>query len=212
MSAANLPANGGSDSRLLKGDRLKFIDGRWSSADGSKFDAATRFLVFGTKKALQRWKDGVPEVIPETPGSPLPDVDEMNAAVPQAEWVQGKFDTEPKPPWQLVVAVYLTRIPDLSPYTYVNGTTGTKIAVGRLNDRVETYQALRGANAVPIVTLDAKPMKTSWGEKLRPEFVVQDWRILGGSQQAQIEHKAADVGQPVEPISIEEELDDEITF
>jgi hypothetical protein len=213
QNTAKLPANGGNDNRsLIKGDRLKFRDGVWS-LDGIKIDETTRFLVFETKKAAQRWEDGLPTVIPETPGTPL-DVDAMNEAVPREAWEPSKFNSEPQPPWQLVHAVYLTRIPDCSPFTYVNGTTGTRIAVGRLHDRVETYQALRGANAVPIVTLGSKVMKTSWGEKLRPEFVVQDWRTLGG-QPAQIEHKPApqgDVGEPVEPISTAEELDDEIKF
>jgi hypothetical protein len=215
MNTANLPAtNGGSDNRFIKGERLKFVDGRWSSAHGGKFDETTRFLVFGTKKAAQMWEDGVPTVIPETPDTPL-DVDAMNEAVPREAWVQGKFDSEPKPPWTEVRAVYLTRIPDCSPFTFVSGTKGTAIAVGRLHDRIETYQALRGANAVPIVSLESKSMKTAWGEKLRPEFVVQDWRTLGGSQHAQIEHKPApqgDVGEPVEPISTAEELNDEINF
>src|SRR5262249_14440223 len=34
----------------------------------------------------------------------------------------------------------------------------------------------------PLIALQALPMKTSFGEKQRPEFAVVDWREIGGGQ------------------------------
>ena len=70
-------------------------------------------------------------------------------------------------------------------------------------------RALRGEKVVPVVTLDAKPMPTKFGQKMRPEFTIIEWRDLGGLQATTvpaIEH----LGRPVKPASTEEELDDEV--
>jgi hypothetical protein len=223
-------ANNTNANRLVKGDRLKFVDGRWSSTDGVKFDGTEVFLWDGAVRAVQRWKNNLPaDVIIETPDQPLPDVEELNEKVPREEWVQGKFDEEARPPWQLVHAIHLTRIPDCNPFTYVNGTVGTRIAIDRLHDRVEAYQRIRGGNVAPLVSLDSKLMRTAFGEKLRPEFSIKDWRMLGDPQTSlmiehqppQIEQPKADVvkaktvvsiGKHVKPITAAEEFEDSIPF
>ena len=79
---------------------------------------------------------------------------------------------------------------------------------------------LRGANVVPLVKLDSKPMKTKYGQKLRPEFTILEWRQLGGGgpkEAARIAHQPGQQHpddcaglQPVEPVSIEEEMNDSL--
>ena len=73
-----------------------------------------------------------------------------------------------------------------------------------------------------LVRLDAKPMKTRFGQKMRPEFTIVEWREIGGGgglqnePARQIEQKksdpAAQVGKPVKPVTTGEALNDEIRF
>jgi hypothetical protein len=65
---------------------------------------------------------------------------------------------------------------------------------------------MRGDNVVPLVELSAKPMKTKFGQKLRPEFKIVGWRNLGVSL---IKDTAPQI---VAPPSASEQLDDQIPF
>ncbi len=73
-------------------------------------------------------------------------------------------------------------------------------------------RALRGDKVVPVVELDAKPMKTQYGTKLRPEFKIVDWRDFGGETAPAVPTTpvAPQIGKPVEPVTSAEEFDDEI--
>lgn len=77
-------------------------------------------------------------------------------------------------------------------------------------------RALRGEKVVPIIELGSKPMPTGFGIKQRPDFVIHDWRNLGGPQalSAPTKEPAAveQIRQPVKPVSVKEELNDEIGF
>jgi hypothetical protein len=65
-----------------------------------------------------------------------------------------------------------------------------------------------GARVVPVVTLGSKLMQTSFGSRLRPEFVIQEWREFGAPSPA-ITHE---VGKRIEPPSLKEEMNDEVPF
>ena len=62
---------------------------------------------------------------------PLPDIDELNAKIPEEEWETG-LDGKPRPPWQKQYIVYLVDPTDAGIYTYINGTFGARIAFDRL--------------------------------------------------------------------------------
>jgi hypothetical protein len=218
----NLPTI--SDDRIIQGDILKCVDGRWSLRDGTAIPPETLLLAIATGEALQCWRDQtVIDEIPKRPGKELPNVDELNAKIPREQWELG-LDNQPRPPWQHVHLAYLIAINDASTYTFVNSTVGCRIAVERLQDRIKWMQALRGKWVVPLVKPDAKPMKTKYGQKMRPEFTIVDWRQIGdggGSGLAneparQIEQKKPDpaeqIGQPVKPVTSAEALNDEIPF
>jgi hypothetical protein len=75
----------------------------------------------------------------------------------------------------------------------------------------------RAGIIVVTAALGAKPMKTGFGLKQRPDFIIHDWRNLGGPQplSAPATKEPATVeqiGQPVKPVSVKEELNDEIGF
>src|SRR5262245_53887601 len=207
--------------RLIQGDLLKCVDGRWTP------QPPPELLVVGTTRALQCWSDGKPvDTIIERPSEPLPDLDGLNAQIPQKEWEPG-LDGKPRPPWQLNYVAYFANMNTADMYTFANSTTGARIAWERLTDRIAMMQRLRGKHVTPIVKLESKEMKTNFGRKLRPEFTIVEFRDLGGGgdkQPAQLplptdkdpapaeKKKTTTVGKPVKPVSRQEELDDDLGF
>jgi hypothetical protein len=193
---------------LIRGARLKFVDKIWSCSDGTPLDENDLFLVVGFGHALQRWVDGLPEVITELP---LPDVETLNEAIPKEEWPIGQFSKQPEPPWRLVRFAYLIRPSDGTTLTFINHTAGTKIAIQRLKERIKAVSVLRGS-VLPLVKLGSAIMPTSYGPRPRPDFVVCDWRNFGGDQPAQIElpKPSPEIGKPVSEPTIGEEMNDRI--
>jgi hypothetical protein len=81
--------------RLLQGGRAKWVNKQWT-LDGNPPREEDRFLVTGTGFALQRWVDGLPDIITKEPGKSLPSPDDLNDAIPQKEWPIGKFSGKPE--------------------------------------------------------------------------------------------------------------------
>jgi hypothetical protein len=192
--------------RLLQGTIARFVDGKWADSTGGALPGT--LVALGTTEALQCWSDGKPtDTITE---HPLPKVEDLNAQIPEAEWEAGP-DGKPRAPWVHQYVAYLFDPVSAETYTYLNSTFGAKIAVQRLAERVETMQRLRGDNALPIVKLESKPMKTKFGTKQRPEFTITEWRRFGtngGDEIKAIEHKP--LGKSIAPPTVSEELDDAI--
>jgi hypothetical protein len=206
---------------------LKCVDGRWLDGDG--LTPPSEMAVIGLTHALQCWgkdKDLLDTIIEQPGGEELPDVDALNIQIPEEEWGLG-LDGKPRPPWQFNWVVYLLDPPSASIYTFLNSTTGARIAVERLEDRLKWMRTLRGNDVTPIVRLESRPMKTGYAGviKQRPEFTVIEWRDLSAKHAApQIEHKPeaeaeavaesapkkAKVGKPVKPTTIAEEIDDDL--
>ena len=218
--------------RLIKGVLLKCVDGAWRDGEGCVPSGA--LIAVGLTHGLQCWKDqDLLDEISEEDG-PLPDVDELNALVPKAEWGLGLND-KPRPPWQFNWVVYLFNPETADAYTYLNSTRGAQIAYERLETKFAMMRRLRG-NVVPIVRLDNRPMKTSYGPKLRPEFTVLEWRDIGGGSRLPpppdkpqlpsptgkdptgaaakppAEKQTTPIGKSVKPVTAQEQLDDEIPF
>ena len=85
------------------------------------------------------------------------------------------------PPWALHYVVYFCDPQTGALYTFANKTYGAKLAYERLEEQIAVMRALRGANVVPVVQLDQRPMKTeNFGMKSRPHFKVVEWKVLGG--------------------------------
>jgi hypothetical protein len=170
-----------------------------------------QFFVFGVTKGLQRWEDErVVDEIKKTPGEPLPDVEALNAQVPQDQWEEGISGK--RPPWQLNDVVYLLSVQDATKFTFINSTVGARIAAARLLDRVDSMQMMKGPNVIPIVTLGSRPMKTAFGQKLRPHFEIVDWRDLGPATPALPQAPTPQLGKPVSESTVSEKLSDGIPF
>jgi hypothetical protein len=224
----NLPmAESGSDGfddddeardRLIQGTIAACVDGVWAARDGSALPSP--MIGLGTTLALQCWRDGKPvETTVKRPGQRLPDIDSLNAAIPEEEWEEG-LDGNPRAPWVLQHVVYLLDPKDASVFTFLNSTAGAAIAVRELKDKVKMMRTLRGANVAPVVELSAKPMKTKFGTKQRPHFRIIDWRELGGPPATpppaiggpQAVAAIEQLGSPVKPVSTAEAFNDQVPF
>jgi len=200
------------EKRLIKGERLKFVDGRWSDSNGNP--VPEKMLVLNRIRAVQCWREQkIVDCIAQKDKEPLPDVEELNAKIPESEWELG-LDGKPRAPWQNVWGFYLCSPQDASVYTFINGTIGSRIAYDKLNDRVEMMRALRGANVAPVVKLDSRPMKTQFGTRLRPELTIANWVGFGEDTTPALEHKATDAPalKEVPEPSASEVLNDEIPW
>jgi hypothetical protein len=195
--------------RLLQGGRAKWVDKIWT-LDGAPPREDERFFVADTGFALQRWIDGLPEVITERP---LPNVAVLNDAIPRDEWPISKFTGQPEAPWKIVAFVYLLRTHDAARYTHINSTWGTRLCVRSIRERIRDMGALRGVPVRPIVRLTSVPMPSKkFPGRFRPEFEVIDWHDRSGNQPAQIEppKQTEQIGKAVAEPTLSEELNDSI--
>jgi hypothetical protein len=150
------------------------------------------------------------------PGEALPDIDELNAAIPESEWEIG-LNGEPRPPWQLVHIAYLMNQADAEMFTYINSTIGARIAVEDLAGKVARMRMIKKRPRIrPVVRFRSKPMKTRFSPhpKPRPHFEVVEWRDLGPEPAAPTTPIAppntAALGAPVQEPTLAEEMNDAI--
>jgi hypothetical protein len=211
---ANVPAivedgfDNDQEDRLIRGSIVRCVDGVWKDSDGNPIPPLTRLVAWATTECLQQWKAKLPiKTIVKKPGIPLPDIDELNSEIPQREWEMG-IDGKPRPPWGRQLVVYLLDAATGAEWTLISGTVGAAIAVERLRRQTGNMRMLRGARVVPIVTLGNKLMTTNFGSRLRPEFVIQEWRELGSPSPA----IASEIGKKIAPPSLREEMNDAVPF
>src|SRR5262245_47068500 len=87
------------DQRIIQGTLVRCTDGNWTDRDGLAM-SGVRLLALATTSVVQLWQTQRPvETIIKQPDKPLPDVDALNAQIPQNEWESG-VDGKPRPPWQ----------------------------------------------------------------------------------------------------------------
>jgi hypothetical protein len=156
-SDQNVPTayEGGDDGSLVKGVIAKCNDGAWTDRDGQPLPE--KLIAMATTRALQLWKDQKPVQTIKQIDGPLPGVDKLNETIPRDQWELG-LDKQPRAPWVKQYVCYLVDPRDGSTYTYLNSTTGCRICIQNLEERIKMMRALRGANVVPVVRLDKKPM------------------------------------------------------
>jgi hypothetical protein len=166
--------------RLVRGTLIRWTDtNKWLDRDG--MPPPKTMIVIAVDEALQKWQGKKPvEVIRD---KPLPDLNTLNGATDKNTWEIG-LDNKSKAPWVHSYFVYLLDPATATTYTYVNGTSGAKQAYDILYERVTTMRLLRGARVVPVVKLDERPFRTSFGPRKRPEFTIIGWRMIGGGPPA----------------------------
>lgn len=198
--------------RTIVGLMEKFKDGDWTTG-GLPADPKRRLVAVDTDVIIQRWKDQITiETIAE---KPLPDIGLLNASVPRSEW-EMDMNNSPRPPYQRAYLVYFLDLDTADRSTFINSTTGARIAVTRLKDKVHWMRRMRGNSVVPQVELTWVPMPTRFGVRKRPEFKVTGWLNLSGGSSVPPTPAAKQLPsiQPkqVEEPSHAEEMNDEIPF
>ena len=176
----SVPPNGGGGlrQRLLRGTLLKWneVDG-YLDRDGVQ-PVEGPYLLWAMEEGYQRWKDQT--VVDEIIDKPLPDLEQLNGAIPKSEWEPG-LDGHPRPPYSHQYCVYLLDPNDGQFFTLMNSTVGMKILWESLAERWEVMRHLRGADVIAVVNLATRPFRTTkWGIKYRPDLKILEWRKPGG--------------------------------
>jgi hypothetical protein len=91
--------------------------------------------------------------------------------------------------------------------TVANTTVGHRIAVKELVDKVNITRKFRGPCVYPIIQLSSTAMKTKWGVRQRPSFVVTGWHSLDDRRQLEPPRNG-----PVTPPSPGEIIDDKLPY
>jgi len=154
---------------------------RWSASTGwvdrDGLPLPDTVLVIGLTTVLRRWQDKRPEYITECP---LPDVEQLNAAIPVSDWECG-LDGKPRKPWARTYVVYMVDLQTGALYTYAHDTYGAMLAYNALEEQIAVTRMLRGQSVWPIARLEKRQWKsTTFGMQMRPHFQVVDWRTMGG--------------------------------
>src|SRR6516162_6894080 len=166
---------------IIQGNLVKFSnEAMWVTRDGDELSADLELVAVDVGRVVQKWQDQQPvDTIILQPHQKFPDVEEMNEKVPKEEWVEGP-DGKPRGPWQAQHILYLLDLKTMDKFTFPTGTTGGRIAVGELRDKLVSMRQLRGPGVYPLVSLGDTFMKTKWGGRQRPHFQIVRWVRLGG--------------------------------
>jgi hypothetical protein len=173
---------------------------------------------------VQKWKDQMPiETIVLEPGQKFPDIEALNEKTPRSEWTKGP-DGQPRAPWQAQHIVYLLNPETMDRYSFPTGTVGGAIAVREVVDKCKWMRKFRGTHVYPVVLLADTHMRTRFGGRQRPHFIVKRWVNLGPDEKAlpAPEPPALESGatkaepspglKTVEEPSLKEQMNDEIPF
>jgi hypothetical protein len=171
--------------------------------------------------AVTKWgPDKKPvETIVLGPGEKFPDVTAWNDKLPHTEWVMGLNGL--RGPWQSQQIVYFLDPRSMAQFHWPDSTTGSSIAISAAVDSIKAMRRFR-PGAAPIVELSSTFMPTKFGGRQRPHFVIHSWVSMPGKEPQQPAALPAPAAptvtgeaitlDAVEPVSLAEEMDDDIPF
>jgi hypothetical protein len=168
-----------SANHTIQGDLVKFTNtATWVTRIGEELSGILKFVAVDVNRVVQKWENGRPiETRVLQPGEKCPNLEELNATVPQTEWGVGP-DGKLRGPWEMQYLVYLLNPDTAERFTYATGTIGGGIAVRDLICRVNWKRKFCGEQVFAVVSLSAVPWKTHYGTRLRPHFVIMRWEGL----------------------------------
>jgi len=215
---------------VIRGAKFKFLDPDWKIEE--RIVTGKRFTAVDVVNVSTKWsQDNKPlETHILAAGEKFPDFDKLNAKCPRSEW-RMSFGKETGP-WSGQHCLYL--VDELfNPYTWASPITtiGSAIAVRELVDRIKRVRRLRGDNVYPVVELSHVHFPNAYKpDRERPFLAIKDWVKLGADRVADTlpsptAHALLDLGsapaatsgvpveaQSVTPITLKEEIQDEIPF
>ena len=172
-------------------------------------------VVIGYMPIVQGWSGGKPfGVFTE---EPLTDIDDLNSYMPKP-WELNPNGNE-RPPYQPAQVLYLRDLTTGERCTFISGTTGARIVIARLRDRIDWECKRRRNNDIVVqVEFSRAPMPTRHKTvKQRPEFKVIGVVDLegGGTLLPPLEVKQLPPAKPKEALkepTVAEDLNDKIHF
>jgi hypothetical protein len=232
-TTASVPADGldgytdevsGAETRkqgLIRGTLLRFSNtAEWETKDGEVLDQGTRLVLIEVIRTVVRWgkeKDKGPvETVVLDPGEKFPDVEEWNNALDKSEWLEGLNGL--RGPWTIQQIARLVDPRTMVQFSFPTSTTGGAIAIRDVMDSIKAMRRFR-PGATPIVELTSTFMKTKFGGRQRPHFIIRDWVGMPGNDPrpaalpaptATAQSKSFALGDAVKPVTLQEELNDEI--
>src|SRR5262249_19612699 len=149
---------------LIQGTLLKFSNtADWVTRDEEEILNDLELVAVDVARVVQRWEAGRPiETRILEAGEAFPDIEAMNAEIPSDQWEEGP-DGKPRGPWQAQHVLYLLDPATMNKYTFPTGTTGGRIAIRDLRDKLTWIRRLKGQNVYAVITLSAVSMKTKFG-------------------------------------------------
>jgi hypothetical protein len=202
--------------RVIQGMLVKFTnEAKWEGS-GEELSSDLELIAIDVARVVQKWKGGQPiETISLASGQKFPDVEKLNAEVPQSEWEKGPSG-ELRGPWQAQHICYLLDPKTMDRYSWPTGTVGGAIAIRDLVDKVKWMRRFRGANVYAVVMLSDVFMNTRFGGRQRPHLEIQRWVTLGDDGHAlpaPETPKLPDQGaREVKPPTAKEVTGEEVTF
>ena len=197
---------------LIQGTLVKFTnEATWVTRDDDEIGGDLELIAVDVQRVVQKWEDGKPvETRILEPGEKFPDIEALNAEVPQSEWVAGP-DNKLRGPWQAQHILYLLDPATMEKYTVATGTVGGRIAVSDLRDKIVWMRKTRGPSIYPVVVLSDKHMNTRFGGRQRPHFGIVRWVRLGGEGGGEVAALPAPEAPPLAPVqepSVSEDMND----
>jgi hypothetical protein len=161
------------DTRLSRGVRLKFKDGKFHDENGSELPDGVTAIALGLRHAWVRWADHRPvEIIERKPGEALPKRETLGYLA-KDQWEIGPSGA-PTDPWVNTRFLYLIGKSGAI-YTFTTSSMGGSGAIEKLADAIEFMRQVR-PGAVPEIELRSAPMKTRYGLRTKPDFPIVGWR------------------------------------
>lgn len=166
--------------RVIQGQLLKFSNEATWLVGEDELPANLELVAFDIARVVNKWPvdDGPPLSKILGPGEKFPDIDKLNAETPKTEWREGP-NGQPVGPWQQQYVLYLLDPLTMGKFSYATSTIGGGIAVRDLRDRITWMRRLRGNHVYPVVTLADVFMRTRFGGRQRPNFVIKRWVTFG---------------------------------
>jgi hypothetical protein len=153
----------------------------WNTRDVPELPPDFEVVVTEILRVQQRWgpdKMPVGEPLILGPGDPWPDLEALNESVPRSEWIDGP-EGKKVGPYQQQYVVRMVDLKTMQRYAYPTGTVGGGICCRELRQSVAMMRRLRGQALYPTVRFGRRFMKTKFGGRQRPDFVIQGDRWIG---------------------------------
>jgi hypothetical protein len=194
---------------VIQGTLIKFTnEGKWITSDGDELSADLELVASEVSRIAQKWIGQKPEeTIFVPPGQKFPDVTSMNEQTPKSEWRED-LNGVLVGPWQNQHVLYLVEQQTLDKYSYPTSTVGGAIAIRELCDKVK-WMRRRRPDASAVVTLSDTHMRTRFGGRQRPHFVIKRWvRIDGAGTLSASKPLALEVEEPTLKQDLADDLPD----